>query len=191
MKKIVIILSLLISMMACQEKDMNKIEFKHQELFNIPKETESFIMSNNEYKDLKNNLIDFKQYKNYYIAHGKGYQKDYSSTVDNEAIRIACIEYLMGKQDYLLQLTPEQRKGILCLALEKQKIKFDIQDSNPTIARQTGLVLIIRLLSMEKEETILRSISDYCDKHQFQYGVYNDTGFNDFLLKLGSTYCND
>lgn len=190
MKQALIICSLLFGMIACQPQNINIIEFKHQELFNIPKETESFITANDEYKILKNKFSGFDRYKDYYIAHGNTYQTDYSSMSDNEAIRIACVEYLMSQKDFLLQLSSKQRNELLCLSLEKQKIKFDVKYSNPMMARQTGLLLVTQLLLMERKVAVLQSISDYCDKHEFEYGVYNDKNFNDFLMQINSNHCN-
>ena len=49
--------------------------------------------------------------------------------------------------------------------------------------------LIIRLLSIEKEDTILKALSDYCGTHEFRYGIYNDKAFNDFLISQISKNC--
>ncbi|RNC63692.1 hypothetical protein [Proteiniphilum sp. X52] len=188
--QILITCSMLLGMIACQRQNINISEFKHQELFNIPKETENFIIANNEYEILKNEFSGFDSYIDYYIAHGNTYQTDYSSMSDNEAIRIACVEYLMSQKDFLLQLNSKQRKELLCLSMKKQKIKFDVKYSNPMMARQTGLQLITQLLSIEGEKEILQSISDYCSQHEFEYGIYNDKDFNDFLMQIISNHCN-
>lgn len=197
----VIALFLMIGGMGCQQQGIDdldnhqelfnqEIDVKYQKLFNISKETESFILANDEYKTLKKNLSGFDKYKDYYIAHGNTYQPDYSAKSDNEAIKIACVEYIMSQKEFLQRLNSKQRKELLCLSLEKQKIKFSIEYSNPTMARQTGLQLIIQLLVIEKEKEILQSISDYCDKHEFEYGIYNDKKFNDFLIEITSNHCN-
>lgn len=189
MKRIILILSVFIGMMACQQEDGPKISDKYQEMFKISKETEGVITSSDEYKSLKKSLSGFAQYKEYYAAHGKAYQKGYSSTVDKEADRMACVEYLMGQTEFLSGLASGQRKELLCLSLDKQKIKFEDKDSAPFIARQTGLQLIIRLLSIEQEEAILKALSDYCSTHEFQYGIYNDEAFHDFLISQSSKSC--
>lgn len=189
MKRIVLILSVFIGIMACQQEDGPKISNKYQELFKLSKETEDGITSSDEYKSLKKSLSGFAQYKEYYAAHGKAYQKGYSSTVDKEADRMACVEYLMGQTAFLSGLHSSQRKELLCLSLDKQKIKFEDKDSAPFTTRQTGLQLIIRLLSIEKEDTILKALSDYCGTHEFRYGIYNDEAFNDFLISQISKNC--
>ena len=101
MKRIVLILSVFIGIMACQQEDGSKISDKYQELFKLSKETEDEITSSDECKSLKKSLSGFAQYKEYYAAHGKAYQKGYSSTVDKEADRMACVEYLMGQTAFL------------------------------------------------------------------------------------------
>ncbi|MDO4702753.1 hypothetical protein [Tannerella sp.] len=189
MKRIVLILSVFMGMMACQQEDGPKISDKYQELFKLSKETEDVITSSDEYKSLKKSLSGFAQYKEYYAAHGKAYQKLYSSMADNEELRMACVEYLMGQTKFLSGLHSNQRKELLCLSLDKQKIKFEDKDSAPLTTRQTGLQLIIRLLSIEKEEAILKALSDYCSTHEFQYGIYNDKAFHDFLVSLSSQNC--
>lgn len=189
MKRIVLILSVFIGIMACQQEDGPKISDKYQELFKLSKETEDGITSSDEYKSLKKSLSGFAQYKEYYAAHGKAYQKGYSSTVDKEADRMACVEYLMGQTAFLSGLHSSQRKVLLYLSLDKQKIKFEDKDSAPFITRQTGLQLIIRLLSIEKEDAILKALSDYCGTHEFRYGIYNDEAFNDFLISQISKNC--
>ena len=181
MKRIVLILSVFIGIMACQQEDGSKISDKYQELFKLSKETEDEITSSDECKSLKKSLSGFAQYKEYYAAHGKAYQKGYSSTVDKEADRMACVEYLMGQTAFLSGLHSSQRK--------EQKIKFEDKDSAPFITRQTGLQLIIRLLSIEKEDAILKALSDYCGTHEFRYGIYNDEAFNDFLISQISKNC--
>ena len=82
---------------------------------------------------------------------------------------MACVEYLMGQTAFLSGLHSSQRKELLYLSLDKQKIKFEDKDSAPFIMRQTGLQLIIRLLSIEKEDAILKVLSDYCGTHEFRY----------------------
>lgn len=189
MKRMILILSVFMGMMACQQEDGPKVSDKYQELFKLSKETEDVITSSDEYKSLKKSLSGFAQYKEYYAAHGNAYQKGYSSTVDKEADRMACVEYLMGQTEFLSGLDSCQRKELLCLSLDKQKIKFEDKDSAPFIARQTGLQLIIRLLSIEQEEAILNALSDYCSTHEFQYGIYNDKAFHDFLVNQSSKNC--
>lgn len=189
MKRIVLILSVFMGMMACQQEDGPKISDKYQELFKLSKETEDVITSSDEYKSLKKSLSGFAQYKEYYAAHGKAYQKLYSSMADNEELRMACVEYLMGQTKFLSGLHSNQRKELLCLSLDKQKIKFEDKDSAPLTTRQTGLQLIIRLLSIEKEEVILQELSDYCSTHEFRYGIYNDEAFHDLLVSLSSKNC--
>ena len=182
MKRMVLILSVFIGIMACQQEDGSKISDKYQELFKLSKETEDEITSSDECKSLKKSLSGFAQY-------GKAYQKGYSSTVDKEADRMACVEYLMGQTAFLSGLHSSQRKELLYLSLDKQKIKFEDKDSAPFITRQTGLQLIIRLLSIEKEDAILKALSDYCGTHEFRYGIYNDEAFNDFLISQISKNC--
>ena len=77
MKQIILILSVFIGIMACQQEDGSKISDKYQELFKLSKETEDEITSSDECKSLKKSLSGFAQYKEYYAAHGKAYQKDY------------------------------------------------------------------------------------------------------------------
>ena len=178
----------MLGMIACRQQDIDQ-NIDINELFMISKETEKYIVAYDEYNFLKNEFSSFDSYIDYYRAHGNVYQPGYSSMIDIEAIRIACVEYMMSQKDFLLQLTSEQRKELLCLSVEKQKIKFYFKYATPTTARQTGLQLIYQLLLMEEETEILMSISDYCDKHEFEYGIYNDEDFNDFLITVISNHC--
>ncbi len=194
MKKLILLCSLTILIFACKSfndipDEMHEIDFKHKEMFNITSDTENFILSSDIFNTMKNNLSSFSDFIDSYKEHGNIYQKSYSSLTDNEEIKIASIEYLMSRDGFLSKLKSEERNQLLCLTLEKQEKKFDAKFVSPIKARQTGLFLIIKLLSIDKEHQLLSDVSKYCDSHQFKYGIYNDKEFNLFLLKSIKTKC--
>ena len=189
MRKILFLICLFIT--SCQLEDINNKKNDFEKIFSIPIEVESAISNSNEYRDLKTNLVTYDDYINHYQSHGLFYQPDYSSIFDKEDFDMGCIEYLMSSEIFLSKLTDSQREQLLCIVINKQNQKFGVAYTNPPTTRKTGLYLIIQILLCEKEESLLNKISDYCNKHQFQYGISNDSKFNDFLygIIVKAGYC--
>lgn len=186
MKKIILICSIFILISSCKSdkiQDIDNVDFKHKEMFKISLKTKDKIIENKTFNVLQDSLNSYNDYVNYYTKHGKTYLPSYHSGVDLEDIRIASIEYLMSLDSFLSKLQNDEITKLLCLVADKQKVKFSEKYISPERARETGLFLIIKLLSVLKDNDTLYSISNYCDKHTFEFKVYNDEDFNRFLSK--------
>ena len=132
----------------------------------------------------------------YYVTLSPYFQPGYSSLSDDNHYVFAKVEYLLAQECFQDDCKSLARRDILKTAVDKQKRKFGVPNSDPSYTRRTGTFLIAVILIKEGDDSFVHSLVNSADLQKTLLCLNNniwmdEEEFNNLLIQYAENFLSD
>ena len=142
------------------------------------------------------NIKTREELKEYYRTLLPCFQPGYSSMSDDNHYVFAKVEYLLAQECFQDDCKSLARRDILKTAVDKQKRKFGVPNSDPSYTRRTGTFLIAVILIKEGDDSFVHSLINSADLQKTLLCLNNniwmdEEEFNNLLIQYAENFLSD